>query len=79
MGPQSRNRTFGEKLARGQTREQILKESVEVAEGVQVTKVAQAFARMLRLHLPLLESIYAIVYEGLSPRQALPVFLSGRS
>jgi len=79
MGPQSRNRTFGEKLARGQTREQILKESVEVAEGVQVTKVAHAFARLLRLHLPLLETIYAIVYEDLAPRKALSVFLSGRA
>ena len=78
LGPQSRNRTFGEKLARGQTREQILKESVEVAEGVQVTKIAHAFARLLRLSLPLLEATYAILYEDVSPRRALPTFLDGR-
>jgi glycerol-3-phosphate dehydrogenase (NAD(P)+) len=79
MGPQSRNRTFGEKLARGQTRAQILQESVEIAEGVQVTKVAHAFGRLLRLRLPLLEGIYAILYEDMSPREVLPVFLCGRS
>lgn len=79
LGPQSRNRTFGEKLARGQTREQILKESVEIAEGVQVTKVAHAFARLLRLHLPLLEAIHAILYDGVPPRRVLPTFLSGSS
>jgi glycerol-3-phosphate dehydrogenase (NAD(P)+) len=77
LGPQSRNRTFGEKLARGQTREQILKESVEVAEGVQVTKIAQGFARLLRLNLPLLEAIHAILYDDVPPRRALPTFLSG--
>jgi glycerol-3-phosphate dehydrogenase (NAD(P)+) len=77
LGPQSRNRTFGEKLARGHTREQILKESVEVAEGVQVTKIAHAFARLLRLNLPMLEAIYAVLYADLPPRRALHTFLSG--
>jgi glycerol-3-phosphate dehydrogenase (NAD(P)+) len=79
LGPQSRNRTFGEKLACGQTREQILKESVEVAEGVQVTKIAHAFARLLRLNLPLLEAIYAILYDEVLPRRALSTFLSGHA
>jgi glycerol-3-phosphate dehydrogenase (NAD(P)+) len=77
LGPQSRNRTFGEKLARGQTREQILKDSVEVAEGVQVTKVAHAFARLLRLRLPLLEVIHGILYDHLPPRRVLPTLLGG--
>jgi glycerol-3-phosphate dehydrogenase (NAD(P)+) len=79
LGPQSRNRTFGEKLASGLTREQILKESVEVAEGVQVTKIAYAFARLLRLNLPLLEAIYAILYDDVPPRRVLPTFLSGHA
>jgi glycerol-3-phosphate dehydrogenase (NAD(P)+) len=79
LGPQSRNRTFGEKLACGQTREQILKESVEVAEGVQATKIAHAFARLLRLKLPLLEAIYSILYDDVPPRRALPTFLSGHA
>ena len=77
FGPQSRNRTFGEKLARGQTRGQILAESVEVAEGVQVTKVAHALAQTLRLRLPLLDMVYKILYDDLPPRQALSVFLRG--
>src|ERR671923_1754773 len=77
LGPQSRNRTFGEKLARGQTLEQILKETVEIAEGVQVTKIAHALGRMLRLRLPLLDAIYAIFYEDMVPRDALHTFLSG--
>jgi glycerol-3-phosphate dehydrogenase (NAD(P)+) len=79
LGPQSRNRTFGEKLASGLTREQILKESVEVAEGVQVTKIAHAFARLLRLNLPLLEAIYTILYDDVPPRRVLPTFLSGHA
>jgi glycerol-3-phosphate dehydrogenase (NAD(P)+) len=77
FGPQSRNRTFGEKLARGQTRAQILKGSVEVAEGVQVAKVAHALAQTLRLRLPFLETIYEILYDDLPPQRALSVFLRG--
>jgi glycerol-3-phosphate dehydrogenase (NAD(P)+) len=79
LGPQSRNRTFGEKLAHGLMREQILKESVEVAEGVQVTKIAHSFAHLLRLNLPLLEAVYAILYQDVSPHRALPTFLSGHA
>jgi glycerol-3-phosphate dehydrogenase (NAD(P)+) len=77
LGPQSRNRTLGEKLARGQTLAQLLSENVEVSEGVQATQVAHALARKLRLELPILEGIYAILYGGKSPREALPLFLTG--
>lgn len=77
LGPQSRNRTLGEKLARGQTLAQILTESVEVSEGVQATKVAHSLGRQLRLRLPILNVIYDILFEGRSPREALPVFLTG--
>ncbi len=79
LGPQSRNRTFGEKLAGGQTREQILKESVEIAEGVQVTKIAHSLAHLLRLNLPLLEAIHAILYDDVPPRRVLPTFLRGHA
>ncbi len=78
LGPQSRNRTLGEKLARGQTLTQILKESVEVAEGVQATKIAHALGRQLRLDLPILDAIHAILFEEKSPREALPAFLMGK-
>jgi glycerol-3-phosphate dehydrogenase len=44
---------------------------------VQVTKIAYAFARMLRLELPLLEGIYTILYDDIPPRRLLPTFLSG--
>jgi hypothetical protein len=42
-----------------------------------VTKVAHALGRMLRLRLPLLEAIYAMLYEDMVPRDALPIFLGG--
>ncbi|MBI3327841.1 MAG: NAD(P)-dependent glycerol-3-phosphate dehydrogenase [Nitrospinae bacterium] len=77
LGPQSRNRTLGEKLARGQPLARILRESVEVSEGVQTTKVAHALGQKLRLRLPLLDTIYRILFEGRSPHEALPVFLTG--
>jgi len=70
-------RTEFEKLARGQSLAHILRESVEVSEGVQTTKVAHALGRKLRLRLPLLNAIYSILFEGRSPREALPVFLTG--
>jgi len=77
LGPQSRNRTLGEKLAAGQSLSQLLRENIEVSEGVQATKVAYALGRELRLRLPVLETVYGILFEGKAPQEALPVFLTG--
>ena len=67
----SRNRGFGERLGRGEKVEAILSRSVSVAEGYPTTKSAHALARKLKLETPIIDEIYAALYEGKHPAKAL--------
>lgn len=67
----SRNRTFGERLGRGESVEQALNSMVNVVEGYFTTKAAHRLARRLNVYTPIIDEVYAILYEGKSPAQAL--------
>ena len=62
----SRNYTFGMRLAKGETREEILASMTEVAEGVRTLRLAHLIARTYRLHVPISEMLYRVVFEGFS-------------
>ena len=67
----SRNRGFGERLGRGEQVEAILANSVSIAEGYPTVKSAHALARKLKIKTPIIDEIYAALYEGKNPAQAL--------
>jgi glycerol-3-phosphate dehydrogenase (NAD(P)+) len=67
----SRNRGFGERLGKGETAEQILASTKSVAEGVKTAKSVRQLAERLRVELPISREVYAILYEGKPPRQAV--------
>jgi glycerol-3-phosphate dehydrogenase (NAD(P)+) len=67
----SRNHTVGEKLAQGQTLDEILAAMKMVAEGVTTTKAARQLAARCGVEMPLVEQVYAVLFEGKSPRQAI--------
>ena len=67
----SRNRTFGERLGRGEKIETILANAVSVAEGYPTAKSAHALARKLKVETPIIDEIYAALYEGKLPAKAL--------
>ncbi len=67
----SRNRAFGERLGRGETAEQILAGLPTVAEGVKTAKSAWQLAQRCGVEVPITREVYAILYEGKSPRQAV--------
>ena len=68
----SRNRHVGEELGRGKTLEQILNDmGMVVAEGVPTALGAYTLARKAGATTPLIDSIYGILYDGLSARSAL--------
>ena len=67
----SRNRGFGERLGRGEKVEAILAGAVSVAEGYPTAKSARALARKLGVETPIIDEIYAALYEGKSPAKAL--------
>lgn len=67
----SRNRGFGERLGRGETAEKILASTQMVAEGVKTAKSAWQLAQSHHVDVPITREVYAILYEGKSPKQAV--------
>ena len=63
-GDLSRNRSVGLKLGKGMTLEAILAEMDMVAEGVKTTKSAADLAAKMKVEMPILEQVYAVLYEG---------------
>ncbi len=64
--PLSRNHQVGERLARGQSLEQIGAEMHMVAEGVKTTRSTFEFAAYKGLDLPIVRAVHAVIYEGRS-------------
>ena len=75
-GSLSRNRTVGYRLGQGERLEQILSEMSAVAEGVKTTEAARELARRHGVEMPITEQMYAILYEGRSPDEALRTLMS---
>lgn len=71
----SRNRQLGEQLARGRSLVQITSSMHMVAEGVPTTKSAYECARRLQIETPIIDQVYAVLYEGKQPVQALQELL----
>jgi len=71
-GDLSRNRTVGKRLATGMSIDEIT-ESLggQVAEGVLTTVSTRALARKIGLDMPIVEAVYAVLYEDADPREAV--------
>ena len=66
----SRNRYVGEQLALGRSWPEIRESMDNVAEGVNATEAALKMAAGLGVEMPIAETTYRVLYEGLSPREA---------
>lgn len=67
----SRNRSFGERLGRGETVAQIIASTKSVAEGVKTAKSVWQLAQRLQVDLPISRQVHGILYEGQPPQQAV--------
>ncbi len=70
-GELSRNRRVGMELGKGRQLQEVLSEMKQVAEGVKTAKSARDLSRKLGVELPICDQVYAIAYEGKSPRAAV--------
>jgi glycerol-3-phosphate dehydrogenase (NAD(P)+) len=68
---QSRNRSVGERLGRGESLDQIASTMQMVAEGVPTAKSAYECARKLNIDTPIIDQVYALLYEDKPAVQAL--------
>jgi len=67
----SRNRHVGEKIGQGETLDQVLSEMVMVAEGVRTTRAAVELGKRSGVELPIIESVYQLLFEDRDPREAI--------
>jgi glycerol-3-phosphate dehydrogenase (NAD(P)+) len=74
-GDLSRNRRVGLALARGGALATILGEIGHVAEGVTAAVAVRALAGHHRLDMPICDAVHRVLYEGVSPKQAVEALL----
>ncbi len=70
-GSLSRNRTVGVELGKGKKLPQILEDLGMVAEGVKTAKSAHDLAAKMGASAPITDVVYQVLYEDLSPKQAV--------
>jgi len=72
----SRNRFVGEQLGKGKDLKTVLSEMKMVAEGVMTTIAAYKLARKVKVDLPIVESVYEILFKGKSPVDATKALMT---
>ena len=73
----SRNRHVGEELGKGRKLAEILEEmGMVVAEGVPTAKGAYTLARKINAETPIIDEIYAILYENGDVRNSIDKLMS---
>lgn len=65
----SRNRTFGNMIGKGYTVKSAMFEMNMVAEGYYATKSAYLINEQRKAKAPILDAVYAILYEGKSAKK----------
>ncbi|MDH5710168.1 MAG: NAD(P)-dependent glycerol-3-phosphate dehydrogenase [Gammaproteobacteria bacterium] len=68
---QSRNRRMGLKLAEGLSKEEIKQQIGQEIEGVRTAREAMRLAEKYNVELPIIEQVYKVLYENLSPQEAV--------
>jgi len=72
----SRNHTVGKRLGRGEPLDQITASMKTVAEGIPTTRSAWECARRLNIVTPIIDQVYAVLYQQKKPTTALEELLS---
>ena len=77
-GELSRNRQTGLRLGAGESLNDILASSRSVSEGVPTTQAVCLLAAQNNIEMPICETINAVLYKGMNPREAVRGLMSRR-
>ena len=72
----SRNRTLGERLGRGEKLSDLLASAAHVSEGYPTARSARELARKHQVSTPIIDEVYAVLYEGKNVAKALQDLMS---
>jgi glycerol-3-phosphate dehydrogenase (NAD(P)+) len=67
----SRNFSVGYRMAKGETLQQILDSSDEVAEGINTVEIIKLLADHYRVRMPIVQVIYKTLFEGVPASEGL--------
>ena len=73
--PQSRNHIVGSRIGQGQKLDDILKEMVMVAEGVNTAKAAFELSQEHKIEMPITEQMYLVLFQSKPPRRAVEALM----
>lgn len=71
LSEHSRNRKAGKLIGQGKTLEEAKKEVGMVIESIDNIEVAYELGRMNNVYIPIIETVYRVIYEKLDPKQAV--------
>ena len=71
FGPLSRNFQLGERIAKGETLQQIEQSTRTIAEGVETTKAIKQLSEKLGIEMPICNEVYEILFNKKVPIEAL--------
>ncbi len=78
ISPKGRNRSFGERIGKGQSVEQARRATESVIEGVDTCKSVVALAERHNVEMPITEAVYQILFEGKSVEKAIADLMKRR-
>ncbi len=67
----SRNRAFGERIARGLTVKEVQRQIGMVVEGITTTQAARQLAKRHDVSMPITEEVYNIIFKDRPPKDAV--------
>jgi len=71
VSPLGRNRSAGERIGRGASVEQVIRESPAVIEGIPTTRAVLALARRCQVEMPITRAVHAVLFEHKPPLEAI--------
>jgi len=75
-GEWSRNRTFGEKIGKGEQARELISQGKTVTEGYWATQAMLELCEKTQVDAPILREVHAVLYEDKPPREALGTLLA---
>lgn len=75
-GAWSRNRSFGERIGKGETPADIISGQKTVVEGYRATKCLMQLCRNENIDAPILNEIHAVLYEARSPESGIRALMT---
>ncbi|MFA5715131.1 MAG: NAD(P)H-dependent glycerol-3-phosphate dehydrogenase [Candidatus Paceibacterota bacterium] len=71
ISPESRNRTLGERIAKGEKLEQIVNSTASIIEGATTAEVVYQLSKKYKVDMPIVSSVYQVLYKNKPPKEAL--------